>query len=259
MVEASAPSQKSPKDRSPSFPFIPLQAAAEKLAAFESYFGRHPTPAAKAGLAWKMKEKSSQSDQTLAALRSFGLVEYRGMGATRQVTLTSEGRNYLRAQQDSVKKQILKQCALRPKIIRKFWTTWGADRPPNAVALDHLAFDSGFSQAGAAKFLNVYDDTISFAGLSSSDKIPDETDYEDEELEDAHDGKLPPPRRFEKEKLMASERELTTGLLSRDASFRLIVNGQVGVKEIERLIAKLQLDKEILADESEETEPEGTE
>ena len=44
------------------------------------------------------------------------------------------------------------------------------------------------------------------------------------------------------------ERELTTGLLSKNASFRLIVSGEVGVREIERLIAKLQLDKEILAD-----------
>jgi len=47
---------------------------------------------------------------------------------------------------------------------------------------------------------------------------------------------------------MAGERELTTGLLSKTASFRLIVSGDVGAKEIERLIAKLELDKEILAD-----------
>jgi hypothetical protein len=43
------------------------------------------------------------------------------------------------------------------------------------------------------------------------------------------------------------ERELTRGLLSPDASFRLIVQGKIGVKEIERLIKKLEFDKEILA------------
>lgn len=47
---------------------------------------------------------------------------------------------------------------------------------------------------------------------------------------------------------MHGERELTTGLLSKDASFRLIVSGQIGEKEIDRLIRKLRLDKEILAD-----------
>jgi hypothetical protein len=35
---------------------------------------------------------------------------------------------------------------------------------------------------------------------------------------------------------------------SKDANFRLIASGPVGVREIVRLIQKLQLDKEILAD-----------
>ena len=36
----------------------------------------------------------------------------------------------------------------------------------------------------------------------------------------------------------------------KDASFRLFVTGGIGVKEIERLIKKLELDEEILADQS---------
>jgi len=35
---------------------------------------------------------------------------------------------------------------------------------------------------------------------------------------------------------MAGEPELTTGMLAKDSTFRLIVTGNVGVKEIERLI-----------------------
>ena len=60
-----------------------------------------------------------------------------------------------------------------------------------------------------------------------------------------------------KVQVMEGERELTTGLLSNDASFRLIVRGHVGVKEIERLIKKLEIDKEILADEGEEAAANG--
>ena len=48
---------------------------------------------------------------------------------------------------------------------------------------------------------------------------------------------------------MENERELTTGMLSKGASFRLIVNGNIGAKEIDLLIRKLELDKEILADD----------
>jgi hypothetical protein len=47
----------------------------------------------------------------------------------------------------------------------------------------------------------------------------------------------------------AGKRELTTELLAREASFRLIVSGKVAVKEIERLIRKLEIDKEILVDQ----------
>ena len=53
---------------------------------------------------------------------------------------------------------------------------------------------------------------------------------------------------------MAGERELTTGLLAKEASFRLIVRGKIGVKEIERLIQKLEIDKEIPANQDEQNE-----
>src|ERR1700687_1669131 len=167
--QATAP--KGTRDRSPAFPFIPLKTAIERLEAFDKKFGRHPAPASKVGLAWDMKEKSSQADQTVAALKSFGLVKYEGLGAARHISLTDEGRNYLRAQQDSVKKEILKVCALRPKIMRTFWAAWQADRPPDEVALDKLILNGGFSEGGARNFLKVYDDTVSYTGLLNSDKM----------------------------------------------------------------------------------------
>jgi hypothetical protein len=54
--------------------------------------------------------------------------------------------------------------------------------------------------------------------------------------------------------VMEGERELMTGLLAKDASFRLIASGKIGVKEMERLIQKLEIEKEILADHDEESE-----
>jgi hypothetical protein len=259
VVVNNRPTPKASKDRSPSFPFIPLKIAIERLEAFEKKFGRHPTPFVKVGLAWGLKEKSSQADQILAALRSFGLVRYEGMGKERQASLTEEGRTYIRAQQDSVKRQILKQSALRPKIIRKFWTTWGPDRPPDEVALDQLTLKNSFTDAGAKNFLSVYDATIAYAGLTAYDKFEGiEEDVEGESEEVVHvespyksDDSTGIVDKQQKKKvhLMAGERELTTGLLSKDANFRLIVSGNVGVKEIERLIKKLELDKEILAEQ----------
>jgi len=48
--------------------------------------------------------------------------------------------------------------------------------------------------------------------------------------------------------MSADERVLQSGLLSRAASYRVIVSGPVGEAELDRLIAKLEMDKVILAD-----------
>lgn len=48
------------------------------------------------------------------------------------------------------------------------------------------------------------------------------------------------------------QRILTQGLLAKGTTFEIIVSGKVGLKEIETLIRKLQIDKELLADESDE-------
>ena len=51
------------------------------------------------------------------------------------------------------------------------------------------------------------------------------------------------------------ERVLISGILSKQATFRVVVSGPVGEAEIDRLLKKLEMDKEILADAaSEQTE-----
>lgn len=166
---SDSPSKKAPKERSPSFPFIPLSAAIGRLEAFEGMFGRHPTPANKVGLAWEMKPASSQAAQTVAALKAFGLVEYEGTGPGRMTSITEDGRNYLRAQQSTVKQAIAQRVALNPKVIAHYWKDWGRKRPIDAVALDELVLNASFTQSAAETFLRVYDETIAFAGLTDSD------------------------------------------------------------------------------------------
>ena len=168
------------RDRSPSYPFIPLSTAIERLEAFEKTFGRHPTPKHKAGIAWGMKEGSSQANQTLAALKAFGLLE--SDGASRKIS--DDGRTYLRAEQDDIKRRVLREAALKPKKLAEFWTKWKADRPHNEVCLDELRLKGGFTDDAASNFLLVYDETIAYAGLSDSDKIPPVDDTEHKEDDD---------------------------------------------------------------------------
>jgi hypothetical protein len=99
--------------------------------------------------------------------------------------------------------------------------------------------------------VSVYKDNIAFARLTGSDNIVPNPEASNKEKPKPLGGITPPKQDV---KLMANERELTTGLLSKDANFRLIVSGPIGVKEIERLIRKLELDKEILAEQGDQDE-----
>jgi hypothetical protein len=185
MPSASAPAApKAPRERSPSFPFIPLQTAVKRLEEFEKHFGRHPTPANHVGAAWGMKPASSKAAQTLAALKSFGFVEYEGDGQARLTRLTDLARTYLRAQQESVKREAIHAAAMRPKALQAFFKQWGADRPTDPVCLDELILKRGFTDAAARLFLKVYDQTIAFAGLSDSDIEGIDTTAEDDTDED---------------------------------------------------------------------------
>ena len=245
------------RDRSPAFPVIGLQAAIERLVEFEAYYKRSAARPGKIGEAWGIKTKA-YADRMAAALRYFGLLEYQGAGKDRTIAVSEEGRKYLRAQQEETKKEVIKAAALRPKQIAVFWEHWLNDRPADAACVDDMVQNHGFSVAGARDFLKVYDATISYAGLTDSDKIdPNAGEGTPEEAEE--NGFVPnpiPPKPSGpplspqgRVNLMAGERELTTGLLAKEASFRLIVSGKIGVKEIERLIQKLEIDKEILADD----------
>jgi len=197
-------------------------------------------------------------------MKYFGLVDYEGSGPTRKILVTEDARNYLRAQQDEIKKGLLKIFALKPKEIAKFWTTWGKDRPFEAVCLDELVIKNGYNETYAPRFLKVYDDTIAYAGLSSSDKVEANEEDAEEDVENSNvikyqqdKVKIPPAPLSQTGKwfaLMTGERVLQDGILSQNATYRIIVNGKVGPKEIDRLIKKLEVDKEILA-ESEEIDP----
>jgi hypothetical protein len=258
MTDAAAPPSVQ-RDRSPAYPNITLKAAIDRLVEFDTHFKRSPARPEKVGDAWGIKGKA-YVDRTAAALRYYGLLEYQGAGKERHITTSEWGKAYLRSAQDEVKREVIKKAALLPKQIAFFWNQWGTDRPADAACLDELLFKHKFTEAGAREFLKVYDATITFAGLTSSDKSDQKLGKEPEEEEVEAGGQdeenpppPPPPPPGSKVKIMAGERELTTGMLAKDASFRLIVTGNVGVKEIERLIQKLEIDKEILADQAAET------
>jgi len=169
------------RDRSPAYPVVALETALAKLAEFEAHYKRTPARPEKVGDAWNINTKA-YADRIAAALRYFGLLEYQGSGKDRSIVVSETGRKYLRAQQEELKRQIVKELALRPRQIANHWNNWRADRPADAACLDAL-MDEGFSEGGARDFLKVYDATITYAKLSDSDKAPADGQREEDEPE----------------------------------------------------------------------------
>jgi hypothetical protein len=56
---------------------------------------------------------------------------------------------------------------------------------------------------------------------------------------------------------MNNEREYLRGMLSRDTSYRLLVSGDIGPKELGKMIRLLQAQKAILEDEPDKEDPDG--
>ena len=187
------------RDRSPPFPSLPLEVALARLDSFESHFKRSAARPDNIGSAWGVSKP--YADRIVAALRYFGLLDYHGTGKERQIAISKEGRDFLRVQQGEVKQRLIKEAALRPKQISFFWDAWGNDRPSDSVCLDTLVFNYNFSEGGAKDFLKVYDNTISFAGLSRSDKVTTEDhggstgNAAEGDSADDFEGKDPPPQR----------------------------------------------------------------
>lgn len=256
------PQQK--RERSPNFPYISLGKALDRLEVLFTKAKRHEVRVADIAGDWKLKATSGSTDRNVAALLAYGLIEDSGTGDSRKIKISENGWRILEDGRPGVREKMLADAALKPAIIQQYASLWSEGRPDDTHALSQLKFEGGFTSDGAAQFLRVFDETIRFTEAVESDKNTATGDQEERENEpengaeqmplvDKKDPLIVPPQR--KMTVMAGERELTTGLLAKDASFRLIVSGNIGVKEIERLIKKLELDKEILADQDDDDVP----
>jgi hypothetical protein len=269
--------------RSPPYPSMDLAKAIDRARSLYAKALHHPVPSNVLADAWKYGAKSSGLWATAAALIQYGLLTDQGSGNSRRFTLTDTAIRIIRDSDPASEKraEAIKRAALNPPIFRELWDQFGGSEISDVVVRNVLTLDrheagkAAFSDTAAADIIEAYKSTIAFAGVSPSDTVSRADEGKDDGDESGSpSGKegstlevgvkwptpkpppSPPADQVRREvKIMDGERELTTGLLSKDSSFRLIVTGQIGVKEIDRLIAKLQIDKEILAEADGSTEP----
>lgn len=167
-------------NRSPPFPFIALDRALQRMHELMEYSKGHPIRVQSAVQAWGYNPKSSGGTQTIGALKGFGLIDDSGSGDERRVFLSELGKRLSRSPPAEVKISLLREAALKPKLIAEYWDVWGANRPPDNDCRWELVDTRGFTEDAAAKFLSVYDATLAFANVGHSlGSHPEDRAYDD--------------------------------------------------------------------------------
>jgi hypothetical protein len=156
--------EKQPPKRSPAYPFVSLREAVKRAEELYAKEELHPAPTTLVVQHWKYSAKSSGGKQTLAALRSFGLLE--GTGTVR---ISDSAYRIVKNAPD--RDQLLRRAALAPPIHTKMWEKYGS-KLPSEENLKWALIDEGFNENSVKDFLREYRDTIEFAKLGSSDTLP---------------------------------------------------------------------------------------
>lgn len=170
-VEETENKTKANRMRSPNFPIIDLEKAVERTGAVHEKFKTFSTPIAEVQKLWKYKPGSSIADQTVAALRSYGLVEVSGSGDKRQIKVSDRGRRIVLNASDRA--ELLKECAKSPSINQELLQMATAEGlPPNETIRHYLTFDrpeAKFNEDAVDGVIERFRATIQFAKLDQSD------------------------------------------------------------------------------------------
>lgn len=158
------------KERSPSFPFIPLRKALDRAQVMASAHKKSPARASVVGETWGYSPSSSGLTQTIAALKAYGLLDDVGRGEERRVQLNDLAFRIMSDTRPGARESAIRDAALRPRLLAEYAEIWLPDRPSDAHCISELTLDRGFTAEAARLFLRTFDDNASFVGLTKSDK-----------------------------------------------------------------------------------------
>jgi hypothetical protein len=166
------------KSRSPNYPMIGLEKALERARTLQIQAGRHFMPVGTAHTLWNYKKGAG--DQTVAALRYFGLLEVQGEKEGRQVRVTDMARRILGDAPD--RDELLKVAALKPDLHKEIWEKYEGELPASdQIIRGYLVWDRNFNENFVDDFIAQFRGTIAYAKLVLSDSIRDEEGGEGEE------------------------------------------------------------------------------
>lgn len=168
--------------RSPPYPFVSLPKAIDRAKAIGKIAPHFAVPLASVANAWGTAVKSSSTLQTVGALMQFGLIADDGAKDNRKLKLTKLGEAIaLDTRPHSADRDAaIRSAALEPPIFREIWETYQTGNVDEHAVAHDLTLGrrnrgvAPFSDTAAREVARLYRETVAFAKLSESDKIPGE-------------------------------------------------------------------------------------
>jgi hypothetical protein len=229
------------RGRSPNYPAISLKQAVEGIAKLYSKIHRHPAPreAVATSLGYSGLHGSSMS--AISALVKYGFLEKLGD----DLKLTERAMQIIAPHTPEEKQEALRTAANAPALFNEMLEHFKGDVPPSDDLIRSYLIRRNFVASAVPQVIQSFRETMELvAGQPAVTYATDgEKPTESIPMQQSEIERETPRARA------SGERELATGLLSKNTTFRLLVSGNVGVKEIDRLIAKLKMDKDILAEQ----------
>jgi hypothetical protein len=240
------------KDRSPNFPFIALEGALQRAQQFYAKEKRGAAPFKAAVDHWGYSALSSGGIQTVAALKSYGLMSDEGSGPQRTVRLTDLALRILLDQRpgSAERAAFIREAALNPNVAAEVYSKWEGELPSDTTLHHYLVFDRAFSEESARKVAKILFINHNFAGLAASGvQLPRSEVNEDMTMERTSVGRETTSEPFSFMPQMAAPaskgEEIANIRVSKICTIRLIASGPYSRQSIESLVKQLQLGLEL--------------
>lgn len=257
------------KVRSPNFPVIDLSAAIDAVGKIYAKESRGKFPQMSAATHLGYTSINGRSLGMFAALRAYGLLEGRGD----DLIVTSDAIALIEAPAESPDRvAALSRAFAGPPMFSRIQEQY--PEPPSEPTLRWWLIQQGFTADGAEKAAQIFLESRKLVtllpkayvdlaapkgegqGLAKSLFEREVDRFFPRPGDDKF--KAPPPPAGEQVESIAmgvQERVLQSGMLSKTASYRVIVSGRMGTAEFDKLIAKLEMDRDILTEPDPEPEP----
>lgn len=241
------------KQRSPSYPGVPLQDAIERAKQFHKKEGKHATLVPTALGHWGYSTKSSGGLITVAALKAYGLMDDKDSGPDRKVFLTPFGLNIVLDERTASpdRDKAIQEAALMPRIMADLWDKYGRELPSHDTLRHYLRAEREFNESAVNDVIKVYLANLEFAKLN---KRASEEASDTEELSPSGEFHPPPvhspvapplaqgtPRVGSPAAPVGHGEEIGNYRVSKNTTIRLVATGPYSRLSIEALVKQLQL------------------